>query len=139
MLTSAQSQTVAFIVIFLGVAFIWGFTPPFFVSVIFMALCIAWSASIFISIFRGTDELKSAGIRYALATASGVGVPLSLVFVMVMIATPGLQGAITHIATFSKSGLSPAATGFGLGVTFTVIVSCAVLVIANSVWWASKR
>lgn len=137
--TSAQSQTVASIVIFLGVAFIWVFGPPFFVTAIFMVLCVTWSAWIFLSIFRGTDELKSAGIRYGLAIASGIGVPLSLAFVTLMIATPGVQGAITHIATFSKSGLSPAAIGFGLGVTFTVVVLCAVFVIGHWMWWLSKR
>ena len=136
---SARSQIVASIAIFLGVAFIWVFGPPFFVTVIFGVLCFMWSAWIFISIFRGTDELKSAGVRYGLAIASGVGVPLSLAFVMLMIATPGIQGAITNIATFSNSGLSPAAIGFGLGVTFTLVVSCAVFAIGNCVWWASKR
>ena len=137
--TSAQSQIVASIVIFLGVAFIWVFDPPFFVTAIFMILCVTWSAWIFLSIFRGTDELKSAGVRYGLAIASGVGVPLSLACVMLMVATPGIQGAITNIATFSKSGLSPAAIGFGLGVTFAVVVLCAVFVIGHWVWWASKR
>ena len=137
--TSTQSQIVASIVIFLGVAYIWVFEPPFFVTVIFMVLCVTWSAWIFISIFRGTDELKSAGIRYGLAMASGVGVPLSLAFVVLMVATPGIQGTITSIATFSKSGLSPAAVGFGLGVTFTLIVSCAVFFIGNCMWWVSKR
>lgn len=136
---SAQSQTLASVVIFLGVAFIWGFAPPFFVTAIFMVLCVMWSAWIFISIFRGTDELKAAGVRYGLAMASGVGVPLSLAFVMLMIATPGVQDAITKVSSFSNSGLSPTAIGFGMGVTFTTIVSCVVLVIANSVWWVAKR
>ena len=104
-----------------------------------MVLCVTWSAWIFLSIFRGTDELKSAGVRYGLAIASGVGVPLSLACVMLMVATPGIQGAITNIATFSKSGLSPAATGFGLGVTFAVVALCAVFVIGHWVWWVSKR
>ncbi len=137
--TSAQSQTVASIATLLGVAFIWIFSPPFFVTAIFMVLCVAWSAWIFISIFRGTDELKSAGVRYGLAMASGVGVPLSLAFVALMIATPGVQGAITNIAALSKSGLSPPAIGFGLGVTFTVVVLCAVFAAGNWVWWVSKR
>ena len=137
--TSAQSQIVASIVMFLGVALIWVFDPPFFVTAIFMVLCVTWSAWIFLSIFRGTDELKSAGVRYGLAIASGVGVPLSLACVVLMIATPGIQGAITNIATVSKSGLSPAAIGFGLGVTFAVVVLCAVFVIGHWVWWVSKR
>ena len=137
--TSARSQMVASIVIFLGVAFIWVFSPPFFVTVIFAVVCFMWSAWIFISVFRGPDELKSAGVRYGLAIASGVGIPLCLAFVMLMIAAPDIQGAITNIATFSNSGLSPAAIGFGLGVTFTLVVSCVVFVIGNWVWWASKR
>ena len=136
---SAQSQTLASIFIFLGVALIWVFGPPLFVTVIFMVLCVTWSASVFISIFRGSDEMKSAGIRYGLAIASGVGVPLSLAFVMLMVATPGIQGAIANIAAFSNSGLSPASIGFGLGVTFTVVVLCTVFVIGHWVWWASKR
>lgn len=137
--TSAKSQIAAFIAIFLGVAFIWVFDPPFFVTVVFMVLCLMWSAWVFISIFRGSDELKSAGIRYGLATASGVGVPVSLAFVTLMVATPGVQGAVTNIAMFSESGLSPAAVGFGLGVTFTVVVMCAVFVVGNWTWWVSRR
>ena len=136
---STQSQIAASIVILLGVAFIWAVDPPLFVTVIFMVLCVAYSAWIFISVFQGTDELKSASVRYGLAAASAFGAPLSLAFVMLMIATPGVQDAITNMAALSKSAMSPAATGFGLGVTFTVIVLCIVLVIANSAWWASKR
>ncbi|MEM9495284.1 MAG: hypothetical protein AAGA09_04725 [Pseudomonadota bacterium] len=56
-----------------------------------------------------------------------------------MTAAPGIQGMIANMAAISKSGLSPAATGFAMGVAFTVLVLCFVLVIANSVWWASKR
>ena len=137
--TSTRSQIAASVAIFLGVAIIWVFDPPFFVLAIFAALCIMWSALNFISIFRGTDELKSASVRYGLAAASGVGVPLCLIFVMLMTATPGIQDAITNMAAVSKSGLSPAAIGFAMGVTFTVVLLCIVLVIANSVWWASKR
>lgn len=137
--TSATSQITAFIAIFLGVAFIWVFNPPFFVTVIFMVLCVMWSAWVFISIFRGSDELKSASIRYGLATASGVGVPVSLAFVTLMIGMPDIQGAVTNVAMFSESGLSPAAVGFGLGVTFTAVVMCVVFVVGNWAWWASRR
>ena len=135
--TSTKSQIVASIVVALGVAWFLFFDPPFFANVIFMVLCVMWSAWIFISILRGKDELMAAGIRYALAAASGVGVPLSLAFVMLMVATPGLQHAIVKLTALS--GLSPGAAGFGLGVTFTMIVLCLVLVVANSVWWATKR
>lgn len=135
--TSTRSQIVASIVILLGVAYFWVFSPPFFVNVIFVVLCVMWSAWIFISIFRGTDELKSAGIRYALAAASGIGAPLSIAFVMLMVASPDVQRGIASLTALSP--LSPAAAGFGLGVTFTVLVMCAILVTANSVWWASKR
>lgn len=135
--TSTKSQIVASVVIALGVAYFLFFDPPFFANVIFVVLCVMWSAWIFISILRGKDELLAAGVRYALAVASGVGVPLSLAFVMLMIATPAIQRAIAKLTALS--GLSPSAAGFGLGVTFTMIVLCVVLVIANSVWWASKR
>ena len=135
--TSTRSQIVASIAILLGVAYFWVFSPPFFVNVIFVVLCVMWSAWIFISIFRGTDELKSAGIRYALAAASGIGAPLSIAFVMLMVASPDVQRGIASLTALSP--LSPAAAGFGLGVTFTVLVMCAILVTANSVWWASKR
>ena len=134
---SAKSQIAATIIIFLGVSYIWVFSPPFFVTVIFTALCVTWAAWIFISIFRGPDELKSARLRYALAAASCVGVPVALAFVMLMIASPDIQSVIVSMTALSP--LSPAAAGFGLGVTFTLVVSCAVLVIANSVWWATKR
>ena len=139
MLTSTQSQIVVSIVAFLGAAYIWIFGAPFFATVIFTALCLMWSAWIFISIFRGTDELKSAGIRYAFAVASGVGVPLSIAFVVLMVATPDIQRVITSIAASSRSGLSPAAVGFALGVSFTFILLCAVFAVSHSVWWASKR
>ena len=139
MSTSAQSQVIASIVAFVGAVYIWMFAPPFFVTVIFTVLCLMWSAWVFTSIFRGTDELKSAGIRYALAVASGVGLPLSIAFVMLMVAMPDIQHVVTSIAAFSRSGLSPAAVGFALGVSFTFIVLCAVFAISHSVWWASKR
>lgn len=71
---------------FFGAAYIWVFGAPFFATVIFTVLCLIWSAWILVSIFKGTDELKTAGIRYALAVASGVGVPLSIAFVMLMVA-----------------------------------------------------
>ena len=139
MSTSAQSQVIASIVAFVGAVYIWIFAPPFFVTVIFTVLCLMWSAWVFTSIFRGTDELKSAGIRYALAVASGVGLPLSIAFVMLMVAMPDIQRVITSIAVSSTSGLSPPAVGFALGVSFTFIVLCAVFAISHSVWWASKR
>ncbi|MEM9633380.1 MAG: hypothetical protein AAGA50_18765 [Pseudomonadota bacterium] len=135
--TSIPSQIAASIFIFLGVAYFLAFDAPFVANVIFVALCVMWSAWIFISIFRGTDEPKAAGVRYALAVASGVGAPLSLAFVMLMIATPDIQRAIASLAV--SSGSPPAAAGFGLGVSFTIIVLCTVLVISHSIWWASKR
>ena len=139
MLTSTQSQIIASIFVFVGAAYIWVFAPPFFVTVVFTVLCLMWSAWIFISVFWGTDELKSAGVRYALAVASGVGLPLSIAFVMLMVAMPDIQHVVTSIAAFSRSGLSPAAVGFALGVSFTFVVLCAVFAISHSVWWASKR
>ena len=137
--TSTRSQIAMSIVAFLGAAYIWVFGVPFFATVIFTVLCLMWSAWTFISIFRGTDELKSASIRYALAVASGVGIPLSIAFVMLMVATPDIQRVITSMAAFSRSGLSPAAVGFVLGVSFTFVLLCAVFAISHSVWWASKR
>ena len=137
--TSATSQIVVSIVAFLGAAYIWVFGAPFFVTVIFTVLCLMWSAWIFISILRGGDELKSAGIRYALAMASGFGVPLSIAFVALTVAAPDIQRLITGIATSSRSGLPPAAVGFALGVSFTFILLCAVFAISHTAWWASKR
>ncbi|MDB4308301.1 hypothetical protein N9919_00025 [Porticoccaceae bacterium] len=139
MLNSMQSHAVASIVAFLGVAYIWVFDVPFIATIIFTVLCVIWSAWTMIAIFRGTDELQSAGIRYGLAVASGLGVPLSIAFVMLMIITPDIQNAIASIATYGRSGLSLAATGFALGVTFTLITSCALFAIGHSVWWVSKR
>ncbi|MEM9495924.1 MAG: hypothetical protein AAGA09_07960 [Pseudomonadota bacterium] len=137
--TSTGSQVAASIIIFLGVAFVWAVDPPFVVTAIFMAACVGYSAWIFVSVFRGADELESAGVRYGLAAASGFGAPFSLAFVMLVIAAPNVQNAIANIAAVSKTGLPPAAGGFALGITFTVIVLCVVLIIANSLWWASRR
>ena len=69
--------------------------------------------------------------------ASGVGVPLSLSFVMLMVAMPDIQRTIISVA--AKSPLPSAAAGFGLGVTFTIIMLCAIFAIGHAVWWASKR
>ena len=137
MLAFTQSQMMVSIIIFLGVAFIWAFGPPFSVTVIFSVLCFMWSAWIFSAIVRGTDELNLASVRHALAMASGVGVPLSVSFVMLMIATPDIQRAIAGFA--ANSPLPPAAAGFGLGLTFTIIMLCAIFVIGHGLWWASKR
>lgn len=138
MLTSAKSQIVVSAAAFAGAASIWIFAPPFFVTVLFTVLCLMWAAWIITSIFRGTDELKSAGVRYALAAASGVGLPISIAFVMLLVAMPDIQGVITSIAVSSGSGLSPAAVGFALGVSFTFVVLCAVFAVSHSVWWVSK-
>lgn len=134
---SARSQIAATFLLVLGLAYIWVSAPPFFVNLIFAILCVMWSAWILRSIFQGSDELKAASLRYALAAASGVGVPLSLALVMLMTAAPGIQQTIANMA--AASPLPPSAAGFGLGVTFTLVVMCTVVVIANSVWWASKR
>lgn len=135
--TSTRSQIVASVFIFFGVGYFLVFDPPFIANVVFAAVCVMWAAWVFISILRGTDEPLAAGIRYALAAASGVGVPLSLAFVMLMIATPDIQRMVSGMTAMSK--LSPGAAGFGLGVTFTIVVLCTVLIAAHSVWWASKR
>lgn len=134
---STSVQIITMVTIFLGVICIWTLKPPFFLNALFGILCFLWSGWTFISIFRGTDELKSASVRYALAAASGVGVPLSVAFVMLMIAREDIQLAITQIA--GKSPLWPAAAGFGLGVSFTIIVMSSVFIISHTVWWASKR
>ena len=136
---STRSQIVVTVIAFLGAAYIWIFGAPFFATAAFTVLCFIWSGWIFISVFRGTDELKTAGIRYALAVASGVGIPLSIGFVMLMIAVPDVQHVITGIAASSGSGLSPAPVGFALGVSFTFLTLCAVFAISHSVWWTSKR
>lgn len=134
---SRRSQIVANCIFALGVAYIWIFKPPIFVTVIFTALCITWSAWIFIANFRGTDELQAASLKHALAAASGYGVPLTVAFVLLMIATPNIQHAIAGLAALSR--LSPASAGFGLGVSFTVIALCGVFSVCHSVWWVSKR
>ncbi len=98
-----------------------------------------WSAWTFISVFRGTDELNSAGARYALAIASSIGVPLSIAFVMLMIAVPLIQDTIESTAALGKSGLSPTTIGFGLGVVFTTTLQCVGCAIGYTLWWRSKR
>ncbi len=135
--TSTQSAIVASIIICLGLTYLFVFKPPFIAKAIFAALCVMWSAWIFISIFRGRDELQSASLTYALALASGVGVPLSLALVMLMITSPALQNVITNFAALSP--LSSAVAGFGLGVSFTIIILCIVLIISHTIWWVSKR
>lgn len=136
---STGSQIAASIVVFIGTACLLAFEVPVVANLIFTALCILWAAWILIAIFRGSDELQSASVRYGLAMASGIGVPIVIACVMLMILTPGLQGAITRISTFSGSGLSAAPLGFGMGVTFTVIVLCAVFAIGHWVWWTDKQ
>lgn len=139
MSVSARSQYGMAIAVFLGAALLFVVEVPFIVTVLFTTLCMAWSGWVFLSIFRGGDELQSASLRYSLAAASGVGVPVSIALVMLMVALPELQGAVTDIAAFSKSGLSPAAVGFALGIVFVVLVQSVVCAIGNWMWWASKR
>ena len=67
MSTSTRSQIAATVFVFFGVACFFVFDMPFIASVVFAALCVMWSAWVFISIFRGTDEPLAAGVRYALA------------------------------------------------------------------------
>lgn len=136
---SARTQYIVSIAAISGAVLSFAYPVPFAVTVVFTTLCIGWGAWIFVSVLRSGDELQSASVRYAMAAASGIGAPLSLAFVMLMVATPGIQRVVTGIAAYSNSGLSPAAIGFALGITFTVMVLCAVLVVGHSLWWASKR
>lgn len=137
MTISMRSQIVASIVAFVGVSLIWIYKPPFVITAAFTAFCLFWSAGVIITIFRGTDELNSASLRYSLAFASGAGTPLCCAFVVLMIAETNLQLAITKLAEFSP--LPSAAAGFGIGVTFTILVMCTVFMTAHSIWWISKR
>lgn len=139
MFMSTKSQAVAAAAFSLSGACIWIYSVPFYVTALFTLLCIFWAAMIFVHIFKGTDELKVAGIRYGLAAASGLGVPLSLAFVMLVVALPELQNVIVSIATYSRSGIMPTAVGFGLGVTFMIILMCAVFAASHWYWWASKQ
>ncbi|MCG8490313.1 MAG: hypothetical protein MI743_01750 [Sneathiellales bacterium] len=139
MLMSTKSQLLASVVLCLGGAYIWFYGVPFYMTALFTIFCILWAGMIFVQIFKGTDELKAAGIRYGLAAASGIGVPLSLACVMLMVAMPELQNVIAGIAAYSRSGIMPIAVGFGLGVTFMIILMCAVFAASHWYWWASKR
>ena len=134
-----SSQAFAFIILCLGVAFFFVSDVPNYANVIFAALCVGYSVWTFLTVFRDRDELKWAGVRYALASASSVGVPLSLAFVMMMILLPGLQNAVSAIATLSDGGMPPSSVGFGLGVVFAMLVMSAVFAISHSIWWWTKR
>ncbi|WP_153769577.1 hypothetical protein [Labrenzia sp. CE80] len=134
---SRRLQIVTYVICALGIAYIWVFAPPFFITVLFVVVCFTWSARLFIASFRNTDELQSASLRYALAAASGYGVPLAVGFVLLMIAVPDIQRAISSLAVLSN--LSPAAAGFGLGVSLTTVALCLTFAISQSIWWVSKR
>lgn len=136
---SGRVQAAALFVIVFGGTSFQLFDPPFIAQVVFVFLCFSWSAWCFASVFRGPDEVEAASARYALAFASSVGVPISITFILLMSAVPAVQNAITRMATLEGHDLSPAATGFGLGVAFTTMVLCVSLGVGLTVWWASKR
>jgi len=139
MILSGRTQAAALFVIFWGAAGLLLFDPPLIAQVVFAFLCFSWSAWCFASVFQGPDEVEAASARFALAFASGIGVPISIAFVMLMSAVPAVQNAIARIATSEGLDLSPAATGFGLGVVFTTMVLCISFCVGLTVWWASKR
>lgn len=139
MMQSRNYQILTMIAAVLGAAFFVVVDTPFVANVAFTILAIAWAGWIFYSIYRGGDEVMVASVRYAFALASGVGVPISIAFVLLMIARSDIQSVITHISSLSRSDLPPAVAGFGFGVTFTLIVLSAVFAIGHSCWWASKR
>lgn len=134
-----HSQFISLLIILGAVAIMMTIDPPFFVRLTFVLVCIAYSAWCFVTVFRGPDEVQSAAARYALAFASGTGVPLALIFVMIMTATPNLQIAIATLAGNSRSDLLPAAAGFGLGAVFTMGLLTAAFATGLGIWWASKR
>lgn len=136
---SKRTQIAALFIPLLGAAYLLIFDTPFIAQVIFVLLCVSWSAWCFISVFRGPDEVEVANVRYALAFASGIGVPLSLAFVLLMIAMPAIQNIISIFASSTRNDLSPATAGFGLGVAFTILILSAVFCSGLAVWWASKR
>lgn len=136
---SGRINVAASFAILLGAAYLVLFDPPFIAHVLFVLLCILWAALCFFAVLRGPDEVVSARVRYALAFASVVGVPISATFALFMNAVPAVQNAITFLASSGGNELAPAAAGFGLGVAFVVLVLSASLLVGLAVWWASKR
>ncbi len=138
-LFSKKSEIVIFIIAFLGAAYFVTTDTSFIANVIFSLCMIAYAALTIITILRGPDELHSAAVRYGLAFASGLGVPIALAFTMLMRATPNIQGAIASAVAYSPNGLSPASVGFGMGVMFALMVIIICFVLGHAFWWASKR
>ncbi|WP_341368643.1 hypothetical protein [Yoonia sp. BS5-3] len=139
MLFNKPTQILAFVAVVIGTAYCVLIGAPRAVRILFVLACIGWSAWHFISIFRGRDEVVAAGIKYALAFASGVGVPCTCLFVVLMIETRGIQNEIASLASYARSGLHPAAAGFGMGVTFTMLTLTLAFVAGVLSWWAAKR
>ena len=136
---SGKVQAAALFVIFLVALVFYCLTLP---SSLRSSLCFSVSRGrrgVLPLSFGGPDEVEAASARYALAFASSVGVPISITFILLMSAVPTVQNAITRMATLEGHDLSPAATGFGLGVAFTTMVLCVSLCVGLTVWWASKR
>lgn len=108
-------------------------------NLIWTSFCLLSGAWLVIRVLRGPDEVQSAGVRFSLAFGAGAGVPLTVVFVMIMRHTPPVAEVITSIAAFSNNELSPAAVGFGLGAVFTVLVVVFFFIASNIIWWSAQR
>lgn len=139
MSASTRSQLVSLVIIYLGVAYLMKFDTPFPVQLIFMFLCIAYSAWCFYTVFQGRDEVVSAGVKFALALASGIGVPLCITIVLVMSGVPSIQDLIVSLETHARSDLPTAAAGFGIGVTFAGAVFLSAFLAGLGIWRVSKR
>ena len=138
---SKQFLIVTFVVIIIAVLYLIVFNNlgSLASSFIMTILAMAWSAWIVIAILRGSDEVKSVATRFGLAFGGGIGIPVAILFVMVMLALPNVAEFIESAAALSKNSLPPAAVGFGLGVSFTALIVSFFFVVGTSVWWLLRR
>ncbi len=88
---------------------------------------------------RGPDEVRSAAVRFGLIFGSGIGVAISVMAVVLMLAIPGWADFITRVATNSRNELSPANAGFGFGVLFTLVAMIVSFAVGHSGWWLRRR
>ncbi|MEP0235871.1 hypothetical protein [Roseibium sp.] len=139
MTLSRPTQISMFVLIVLGTSYFMIAETSFTAQVLFVLFCISYAALCFMSVLGGTDEVVAASIRYALAFASGIGVPLVCLFVLLMKVVPDIQGWISYFAALSANDVLPAAAGFGLGIVFAMFTLVCVFIAGLMVWWVSMR
>lgn len=90
------------------------------------------------SVARNRDEVQRAAAFEGFAWGALVAMGLMQVAMFVLRFSPGFSDW-AQAMTEAPGPLSPAARGFGMGVTFSMVVVWLCIIFSRTLWWVRKR